>query len=468
MRTVQALQSFVKTHHLKKIVDKGSVSLIIKGEDMRIINTLAISIITMFICACETVSELTVSLNVKDSTIFYLNERVDLNVFAAEYVETAVVSLGEEYEWEVEVNAGSGVFEFTPPIVGSNLTLKIEGYDSDMDLRHMASYQIEIIRDIKVTVSRPVSGETITVGEEFSVTGMFEQAVKTMEILQDGRLFASIKSSPFDESFIFDSGRGNSQLSFLFKDEQGDILRELNRSVFLINGDDDSSSDIPLFNRTWEDPQTAIVIDAYEGNGIDWDEMKTDPRVVGVIHRSGDGLRVDSKYAARRKTAREYGYLWGAYHLGRPGNVERQADLFLKTVGDDPETLLILDIESTSSSSMMNIEESVEFVNYIYKKTGRIPVIYANHSATVDLTNRLANNALFQRAPLWYARFRSDIPVFPTGLWDRYFLWQFSSEINCSRTGTCLYNVPGTSFDMDINVFAGNESELRRSWFNPQ
>jgi GH25 family lysozyme M1 (1,4-beta-N-acetylmuramidase) len=92
-------------------------------------------------------------------------------------------------------------------------------------------------------------------------------------------------------------------------------------------------------------------------------------------------------------------------------------------------------------------------------------VIYGNHSVTKAINRVLADNPLFKQSALWYARFRSNIPDFPVGVWDRYFLWQFSSEINCSRTGSCLYNVPGTGFDMDVNVFPGTRSELENMWY---
>jgi lysozyme len=219
--------------------------------------------------------------------------------------------------------------------------------------------------------------------------------------------------------------------------------------------------------RPWTNSQTAIVIDAYQGNSIDWDKMAADKRMAAVIHRSGDGLRRDTKYLERRAIAKERGYLWGAYHLGRPGNVIEQADMFLDMVGDDDETLLVLDLENTQSSSMMDTREAIQFVEYVYQQTGKIVVIYANHSTTLDLNKRAASHHLLKRAPFWYARFRSEIPSFPTGIWDTYFLWQFSSEINCRRTGSCLYNVPGTTFYMDINVFPGTVSELQSLWYNP-
>lgn len=226
------------------------------------------------------------------------------------------------------------------------------------------------------------------------------------------------------------------------------------------------AGDSASFLSPWNRSNTSIVIDAYEGNSIDWNKMATDTKVAGVIHRSSIGTKVDSQYIARKKIALERGYLWGAYHLGRPGNTIAQADLFLSLVKDEPNTLMILDLEDTSSGSFMSINEAVVFMDYIYEKTGRIPVVYANHSVTQTLNQKVKNNPLFQQSKLWYARFKSSVTDFPTGIWSNYFLWQFSSEINCSTTGSCLYNVPGTKSDMDINVFYGSATELAAQWNN--
>ena len=220
------------------------------------------------------------------------------------------------------------------------------------------------------------------------------------------------------------------------------------------------------FNQPWRNVDSSIVIDAYEGNSINWDKMATDKKVVGVIHRSSIGLRVDKLYESRKKIALDRGYLWGAYHLGSPGNTIKQAELFLSLVGDDPNTLMILDLEDTGSGKFMSIDEAVVFMEYVHEKTGKIPVVYANHTTTLQLNKKVSNNPLFQQSKLWYARFKSNVTDFPEGIWKNYFLWQFSSEINCSQTGSCLYNVPGTSSDMDVNVYYGNYRELASEWTN--
>jgi len=215
----------------------------------------------------------------------------------------------------------------------------------------------------------------------------------------------------------------------------------------------------------WKKPETSIVIDAYEGNGIDWEKMAKDKKVVGVIHRSSSGLKIDKKFGERKFISKEKGYLFGAYHLGARGDTIKQADLFI-SFAQEKDTMMFLDLEDTSNSKMMTVDEAVVFMDYFYKKTGKILSVYANHSVTLALNSKLKENALFKKSKLWYARFKSKVSDFPIGVWNNYFLWQFSSEINCSKTGTCLYNVPGTSFDMDINVFYGSKEELKNQWNN--
>ncbi len=220
------------------------------------------------------------------------------------------------------------------------------------------------------------------------------------------------------------------------------------------------------FFNPWNKSNTSIVIDAYEGNSINWDLMKSDTKMVGVIHRSSIGLRVDSKYQSRKAIAKSRGYLWGAYHLGYRGNTIKQADLFLGLINGEEDTLMVLDLENTTNGTFMPISEAITFMEYIFEKTGRIPVVYANHSTTKLLNSRVAAHPLFQQSKLWYARFKSNVTDFPFGVWNNYFLWQFSSEINCNTTGNCLYNVPGTRFDMDVNVFFGNKNDIRARWHN--
>ncbi len=213
----------------------------------------------------------------------------------------------------------------------------------------------------------------------------------------------------------------------------------------------------------WENKKTALIIDAYWGNEINWDELAKDKRVVAIIHKASEGFRIDKEYAARKKEALKRGYLWGSYHLGRPGDPIAQADHYLNVAKPTNNELIALDLGAISSK-FMSLDQARQFIKHIHLKTGRYPVLYVNHLSAKKISSEKGKQSIFAKTPLWYARFRKDIPQFPKGTWEEYSLWQFSSEINCKAQDQCLYNVPGTKYDMDVNVFFGTSEELRAQW----
>src|SRR6266853_114716 len=219
-------------------------------------------------------------------------------------------------------------------------------------------------------------------------------------------------------------------------------------------------------NEPWKDPKVALAIDPYEKNYINWDKLATDKRVVAIIHRATIGDRADRRYAERRDEAKKRGYKWGAYHFGRPGNPLKQADFFLKTVKPAADELIALDLESVDKGKDMSLEEARVFIKRIKEKTGRYPLIYANNEVTKAISAQHVADDVFAKTHLWYARFKKNVKDFPVGTWKTYTVWQFSSEQNCSpgSRSACLYTVPGTEYDMDVDVYNGTIQELRSKW----
>lgn len=246
----------------------------------------------------------------------------------------------------------------------------------------------------------------------------------------------------------------------------------MNRSVIpailliVVPGLSSTLAQSPEFNEPWKNQNVALAIDPFEGNEIDWDKLATDKRVVAIIHRATIGDRVDKKYAERKIEAKSRGYKWGAYHLGKPGDPIKQADFFLATVKPEPDDLMALDLESTDFEKHMSFAEARVFINRIKEKTGRHPLVYANNLVVKAINDSRGPADVFSRTLLWYARFKPVVNDFPKGTWSSYTLWQFSSEINCARDNraSCLYTVPGTDYDMDIDVFNGTIEELKRDW----
>ena len=212
------------------------------------------------------------------------------------------------------------------------------------------------------------------------------------------------------------------------------------------------------FQQPWNDPNAPLLIDTYHANSIEWDKLMTEPRVVAVIHKSTSGTTdIDPAYQSRKAEAKKRGYLWGSYHWGVAGNPKEQADFYLDTVKPEDDELIALDLDDAASRSLMNADEALVFIKRIKEKAGRYPVLYTNHASAIILSSKFKGTE-FADAPLWYARFKSNVTDFPIGLWPTYTLWQFSSEIFFQKA------IPGTNKDMDVNVFNGTIEELRSKW----
>lgn len=238
----------------------------------------------------------------------------------------------------------------------------------------------------------------------------------------------------------------------------------------------------------WKDETRALVIDAYEFNPIDWEKMTGDDRIAGFINKASDGLPPDWRcgkltgddeklcknrwwkyevtkelYMTRRAMAKMKGLLWGAYHLGRPGNPREQADHFIDFAEPGPDELIALDIED-NTSEWMSLADAEIFADQIKIRTGRYPVLYTNGSTAQFVSDHAETYPLLSRLPLWYARYRDDITgKFPTETWPSYALWQFSSMHNCNAR-SCPYRVAGAKTDIDVNVSPLTVAELRQEW----
>ncbi|MAW87376.1 MAG: muramidase [Phyllobacteriaceae bacterium] len=241
------------------------------------------------------------------------------------------------------------------------------------------------------------------------------------------------------------------------------------------------------FTRPWENPANALVIDAYEYNPIDWHELAKDKRIAGFINKASDGLppkyrcsggetekRLCSAlwkrysvakelYHTRRMMAKSLGMLWGAYHLGRPGNPIDQANHFIDFAQPGPDDLIALDIED-NSDEWMSLEDAEIFVRHIHARLGRWPVLYTNGNTSRHIADNRDAYPVLSRLNLWYARYKPAIgDHFPKGNWTGYALWQFATQVNCSRR-SCPYRPPGTPDDIDVNVAAMTRGELQKAW----
>lgn len=242
------------------------------------------------------------------------------------------------------------------------------------------------------------------------------------------------------------------------------------------------------FYQPWRNKQKAIIIDAYEKNPINWQEMVKNKQIRAFIGKSSDGLpspwacpgnatekKICKKsfqnyfmkqqlYHTRKTLAKALGLKWGAYHLGRPGNPIAQANHFLDFAKPQDDELIALDIEHDNPKKWISFKDAEIFARQIYARIGRYPVLYTNHNTAQRIASRRAEFPLLSRLQLWYARFKGDVRgAFPMGNWESYTMWQFSAHPNCNKR-RCLYRVRGTEPNIDVNVSTLTIAEFDKAW----
>ena len=242
------------------------------------------------------------------------------------------------------------------------------------------------------------------------------------------------------------------------------------------------------FVRPWRDKGNALVVDAYAYTEFDWHKLVSNKRLVGFIAKASDG-RITSAacwsgprrkreiclakwrryvatrelYRTRRVLAKALGLKWGSYHLARPGDPIKQALHYLRYARPQADELMALDIEDNDPQKWMSLADAERFARFIRRKTGRLPVLYTNHSTAQAIARQRDLYPTLARMNLWYARYKEDIRgAFPMGRWKSYAIWQFQAKTNCRRR--CAVRLRGTDEWMDVNVVAMSPDALRAAW----
>ena len=246
----------------------------------------------------------------------------------------------------------------------------------------------------------------------------------------------------------------------------------------------------PSYSKPWKDEDAIFVLDGYEFNELDWQELAKDERIRGFISKASDGMPEvydcrngglqDSSprhcktrwrkysvtkelYNTRRAMAKMLGWKWGAYHMGRPGNPEAQADHFIDFADPQPDEFIAIDLEDNDPEKWMSLEETERFARRVHQRIGRWPALYTNGSTAKTIAAKRDKYPILSRLPLWYARFRPEIEgVFPMGNWESYHSWQFLAQINCKRR--CAMRPKGTNKDIDVNVVNATEETFDAMW----
>jgi GH25 family lysozyme M1 (1,4-beta-N-acetylmuramidase) len=115
-----------------------------------------------------------------------------------------------------------------------------------------------------------------------------------------------------------------------------------------------------------------IDISHYQGV-INWSILPLEYEF--VIIKCTQGLKyLDPKFSTNKNLARKSGRLCGYYHFADQNDPIKEADWFLKNVGDIQQgELVVLDSETGQTPDWC-----LKFLNQVYLKAGFRPLLYIN------------------------------------------------------------------------------------------
>lgn len=178
---------------------------------------------------------------------------------------------------------------------------------------------------------------------------------------------------------------------------------------------------------------TGIDVSKYQGE-INWNQVKQ-AGITFCFIRAGQGKTIiDPFYAQHLAGSSTAGVSTGAYHFfttNRKGKA--QAKKFYKTIRNSNHSLpQVIDIERMDGGTPEEMREQIRaFIQYIERKTGQRPLLYAPEFFYRD---HLQDH--FRTYPVWMARYRKIGPEF-----QYWTYWQ------SSQTG----EIPGIKGKVDLN-----------------
>lgn len=173
-----------------------------------------------------------------------------------------------------------------------------------------------------------------------------------------------------------------------------------------------------------------------------------------VITKATEGTGyVNPDYERAYAQAKAAGKCLGIYHYASGGNVQAEADHFLKQVGNRVgEAILILDWESYTNPAFGTNDHAwvKSWCDYVASKTGVNPIVYVQQSAM----NRLSG---IRNYPLWVAQY-ADMNT--TGYQDHP--WNEGSYTCVMRQYSSCGRLNGWAGNLDLNKFYGNREDWNK------
>jgi lysozyme len=187
---------------------------------------------------------------------------------------------------------------------------------------------------------------------------------------------------------------------------------------------------------------------SHHQNNIKWEKLKEQKPHFIFLKASEGASRLDCKYIENYKAAKKLGIWVGSYHFFTYKSTGKdQAKNFLSIAkrknGDLP---LVLDAEFARKMPAKRLvsNELVTFVNIVYERTGRYPMIYCDY----DYYLLYLKDRLKGKCKLWIVDYKNK----PNCKWT---FWQTTNKFKIEGVRGCV----------DFNLFNGSKDKLSNLLF---
>lgn len=229
---------------------------------------------------------------------------------------------------------------------------------------------------------------------------------------------------------------------------------------------------------------TGIDVSRHQGDGIDYNAVRRAGHSFAFIKATeGTSYAYTGWYRANAPRVQAAGLVLGAYHFLRTGDGAAQARYFISVVGQLPDGVAILDVETAANGSKPTISDVREFVGEYRRRVPNDPLlIYTGRWYWVGVMGDPRGSDL---GPLWHSEYetsQAEVADGPEadryGGWDGCTVWQWTSsgstpgvpgrvDLNILRKGT-LPNLIGTTKELDMAIDKADVLTIADTvWLNP-
>lgn len=199
-------------------------------------------------------------------------------------------------------------------------------------------------------------------------------------------------------------------------------------------------------------PGSAVCVDlSHYQAGFNFDQFKAGGGL-GVILKASEALFRDSSYSTFRDQAMDAGVAVGSYHFLRPGDMNAQAQFFLKVVKPRQGERVVADYEIAGIS----LADLLAFLQGIHASRPDLQLTVYSGFLIKQALGKRRNAWLAANTSLWLAQYTEGDPSWPTATWAAWSLWQYTSN------GAA----PGYSRPLDVDRFNGDDANFLK-WMGP-